>query len=438
MALALRPELLWHGRRVSLAVVDQAFLSATNLFLTILVANAVSIDAFGIYGIVWAISIFIDGFAASLINDPLPALMRRFRGSSRRRLLAAAFWSSVLLGAVSSAILFIAALILLSVAPDIAPVALALAAVNLLQRVQSVSRRLCYLEGRQAIAASVSTAAFFVSIGAALALSLVGELGVLSGIALWAIPGIFFLVAGVTLPGPRLGLVDLAWLKWYAIQSWRSGRWLLAASAAYWIDSLSMLPLAAYVAGPAGSGILRALQVLVAPVTQFNAAAILTFVPRLAELSRESAARFRRAGTLGTLAMLALALLYSALLLAFAPLILDLVYRSPEITAAAWLLWPLLLGMVADTLSQGVRATLLAVGRTRAIFAARIAGVPVFVGAALLLVPAWGIAGLVWATVASSVTIALALLLLSLYLEFRGAPARARPADLSPDPDVAV
>lgn len=428
MAFALRPQLLWHGRRVSLAVVDQAFLSATNLLLTVLVANASSIEAFGIYGIVWAVSLFIDGIATSVVNDPLPALMRRFKGPSRRRLLAAAFWASVLLGLVTSGILVIAAVVLIAVAPDLIPVVLALAAVNLVQRVQSFARRLCYLEGQQAVAASVSAASFFATIAIALVLSLTSYLGVVSGIALWSIAGMLFLLAGIALPRLRPGWVSLNWLNWFVLESWRSGRWLLAASAAFWIDSLSMLPLAAYVAGPAGSGILRALQVLVAPVTQFNAAAILTFVPRLAELSRESAARFRNAGIFGTLGMVALALLYSAVLLTFAPTMLDLIYRNPEITAAAWLLWPLLLGMVADTLSQGARAALLAVGRTRSIFNARIAGVPIFVGAALLLVPAHGIAGLVWATVASSVAIAGALLLLALLLEIRqGAKVAAVP-----------
>ena len=69
------------ARRLSWGVADQALSSATNLALSILVAHAVGVRAFGVFGLAFATYTFALGVTRSLCSEPLAV---RFSSSGNR------------------------------------------------------------------------------------------------------------------------------------------------------------------------------------------------------------------------------------------------------------------------------------------------------------------------------------------------------------------
>jgi O-antigen/teichoic acid export membrane protein len=106
----------------------------------------------------------------------------------------------------------------------------------------------------------------------------------------------------------------------------------------------------------------------------------------------------------GTAVFAAIAAAYCAIILAAAPFVLPLLYRKPEIAAAAYLLWPLAIAIVLDALRQASAISLLARRHTRIVFVARWIALAVFVGSALVLGLLIGFEGILWGTVAASAT----------------------------------
>jgi Na+-driven multidrug efflux pump len=83
---------------------------------------------------------------------------------------------------------------------------------------------------------------------------------------------------------------------------------------------------------------------------------------------------------------------------------LPLLYKKPEIAAAAYLLWPLAIAIVLDALRQASAISLLARQYTRIVFVARWIALAVFVAGAFGLGLLMGFEGILWATVAASAT----------------------------------
>jgi hypothetical protein len=77
--------------------------------------------------------------------------------------------------------------------------------------------------------------------------------------------------------------------------------------------------------------------------------------------------------------------------------ILPMIYRKPEIAAAAALLWPLSLTIVCEAARGASSIALLATRRTRIVFLARIAALAAFACAGATLGYLMDYTGLLWA-----------------------------------------
>jgi O-antigen/teichoic acid export membrane protein len=398
----------WKGR-ISYALLDQSCSGASSFILTVLVARSVPIESFGAYALVWSISLCCESISTSLVNDPLPAIVSEQRSRLRTHLLRAASWVNLSLAGVISLAIIGSALLVSVWSTEVGLQLALLAIVNPSQRLQCFIRRLCYLQNQQSIAAAASFASATVLLGGATALSFADMLSAPAAVLLWgAAAGATILVGiatGIWRPGATRYnvIIGLIW------RFWRSGRWLLGASSAYWISN-SILPFAAIYAGPAAAGILRALQLLFIPVTQANSAIAMTLVPRLAEIvAGKDQHRMRSIGPSAIILFVMIALLYSSALLAMSESVLARLYdQKMEFTAAAGLLWPLALGTIAEAATQGAGAILLAAGQSRTIFLARMFSALVFLLAVAALVPRLGLAGIVWAYVTSPMAVAVA------------------------------
>lgn len=384
--------------RLLFAFADQGFYSATNFALTILYAVWLPIDDFGRYVVIWTAALFIEAIQSSLIIDALPAIVSRYSRRNRQRLDRAAIWVVAAFSLGSSVLLAIAALILEQTFPAYAWPVVILALINPLQRFYLFFRRLCYIRDRQSVAATAAIAYAIASVGGAFALTALHLLTVATAIAISGFGAAAAIIVVLSLDIGRSVRSRTSHVIWLAAKIWSASRWLTPAAVMSWLITWGIFPLIAAISGPAVAGIVRALQNLLTPVVQFNAALNLSILPRIADNVADRghgyAQRFAR---YGTAIFTSSALTYCILIIVAAPFILPMIYRKPEIAASASLLWPLSLAIICEAARSASSISLLATHRTRAVFVARVVGLIAFALAGLALGYLMGAPGILWA-----------------------------------------
>jgi O-antigen/teichoic acid export membrane protein len=387
----------WKGR-IFFAFADQGLFSASNFVLTIVYATWLPIGDFGRYVVVWTASLFIEAIQTSLVIDALPAITARYGRRNRQRIDSAALWVVVAFSLGSSLILIGAATVLAELLPNYAWPILVLALVNPLQRLYLFFRRLCYIRDQQSAAATAALAYCLASFGGALALAYFHAFSVGAVIALSGLGSAAAIIVVMAMSVGKLSKsrpLDVAWL---ALQIWSSSRWLAPAAVVSWLITWGIFPIVAAISGPAAAGIIRALQNLLTPIVQFNAALNLVILPRVADkVADDGDAYARRFALRGTAVFATTALIYCALIMATAHFTLPLIYKKPEIAASAFLLWPLSLAIVCEAARAASSMSLLATRRTRTVFFARLVALAAFASASAVLGYFMGYVGIMWA-----------------------------------------
>jgi O-antigen/teichoic acid export membrane protein len=387
----------WKGR-ILFAVADQGVFSATNFALTIVYAAWLPIDDFGRYVVVWTAALFIEAIQISLVIDALPAITSRYGRRNRQRLDSAALWVVFAFSLASSLVLIGAAAILAETFPSYAWPVLVLALVNPLQRLYLFFRRLCYIRDRQSIAAAAALAYSFGSFGGALALVYLNAFSIGSVLALSGLGATAALVVIIAMGVGRAIRTRPATVVWLASQIWSSSRWLAPAAVMSWFITWGIFPIVAAVSGPAAAGIVRALQNLLTPIVQFNAALNLAILPRVADKVAEQGNSYaRRFALRGTAIFATSALVYCTVIMATAHFTLPIIYKKPEIAASAFLLWPLSLAIVCEAARAASSMSLLATRRTRVVFVARLVALTTFLSVSAGLAYTMGYIGIMWA-----------------------------------------
>ena len=387
----------WKGRLL-FAFADQGLSSAANFALTILYAVSLPIEAFGRYVVVWTAALFIEAIQTALVIDALPAINSRYGRRNQRQFDGATVWVMAGFCLGSSALLALAAVILSEAFPSYTVPLLVLALVNPAQRFYLFFRRLCYIRDRQAVAAAAAAAYAIASVCGALALIALQALSVSTAIAVSGLGAIAAITVCLLFGVGRAVRSRPSRALWLTAEIWRASRWLTPAAIMAWLITWGIFPLIAAIAGPAAAGIVRALQNLLTPVVQFNAALNLAFLPRVADNVADRGNGYARRFTRhGTAIFTGSALVYCAAIIAAAPVILPMIYRKPEIAASAALLWPLSLTIVCEAARGASSIALLATRRTRIVFFARIAALAAFAGAGAILGLMMNDVGILWA-----------------------------------------
>ena len=401
---ALRMAHRWKAR-VLFAFGDQGIYSVTNFLQTILYASWLPLDTFGRYVVVWTASLFIEAIQISLIVDSLPAIVSRYGRRNRSRIEIAALWVVLGYSVLTSLCLLAGATIVALWRPMYIDALLALAVANPLQRLYLYFRRLAYIRDRQDVAAAMAASYGVVSLAGAVILMAAGTLSLPAAILLWGL-GSFAAVTTAAILGvacPRV--TRAANVVWLASELWRSGGWLCGAAIANWISNWAVFPIVAATSGAGTAGIIRALQNLLTPAVQFNAALHMAILPRVADKVADVGRHYGRwFAWRATAVFAAIALIYCVAILAAAKPVLSTLYKKPEIAAAAYLLWPLAIAIVLESARQASAISLLANRRTRVVFVARWIALGVFAGAGLVLHALIGFAGILWATAVASGT----------------------------------
>ncbi len=387
----------WKGR-IFFAFADQGLFSASNFVLTILYATWLPIEEFGRYVVIWTVALFIEAIQTSLVIDSLPAIVSRYGRRNRRRIDIAALWVVVAFSIASSLLLAGAAAALSGSFPNYAWPLLVLALANPLQRLYLFFRRLCYIRDRQSVAAAAALVYGVASFGGAFALVHFHAISVGAVLALAGLGSaaaiLVIMFAGVV-RWTRMRPVNVIWL---ASQIWSSSRWLAPAAVVSWVITWGMFPIIAAVSGSAAAGIVRALQNLLTPVVQFNAALNLALLPRVADKVADHGEPYARKFAIrATVIFTATVSAYCALILATAHIILPAIYKKPEIVASSFLLWPLALAIICEGARIASSMSLLATRRTRIVFLARLVALAAFTAAGIILAYFMGYVGIMWA-----------------------------------------
>jgi O-antigen/teichoic acid export membrane protein len=402
IASALKIAKHWQAS-IGFALFDQGVTSFAHFAQLTIAARVMPIDEFGHYSIAWAFSMLVVFAATALLVDPLPAITSIRRPSIRIHLLAAAVRLGVVMGCVFAALLATGGLIARAWSPTYTVLLLCLAVTSPLQLLQSVSRRLCYLLRREDVAAASAAAYATVLISGVVVLWATGLCSVSGLILLSGAASLAASAVGVARGGVPLSKVRAPLWKWLMKQCWHSGRWLAGSVVVLSMSNFLILSITAVVFGPSASGILRAVSVLFMPIYQAASAMGSLLVPRVAEVGASNSASRLRTITLQTIAGLGvLATVYSIIMLVFGSDLLALVYKKPEITAAARWLWPLSICAILELVTNAMAIVLVGIAVTKFTFWARVASTAVLLTVALCLGPAVGLDAIVWAITAGS------------------------------------
>lgn len=387
----------WRAR-IFFAFADQGLFSASNFVLTILYAAWLPIDDFGRYVVVWTVSLFIEAIQTSLVIDSLPAIASRYSRQNRQRIDIAATWVVVGFSLASSLALLGAAALVAVFFPNYADPLLVLALINPLQRLYLFFRRLCYIRDRQSVAAAAALAYCLASFAGALGLAYFHEISIGTILSLSGLGSAAAIIVVMVMRVGQLSKSRPLNVTWLASQIWSSSRWLAPAAVISWLLTWGIFPIVAIISGPAAAGIIRALQNLLTPIVQFNAALNLAILPRVADKVADHGEPYARRFTIrGTAIFATIAAAYCTLILATAHITLPAIYNKPEITASAFLLWPLALAIVCEAARIASSMSLLAMRRTRVVFMARLIALGAFAAASIALGYFLGYVGVMWA-----------------------------------------
>jgi len=401
------------------ALADQTVISLANFATTVLVARALGAGAFGAFVVATTVLLFLNSLQSALFTQPHNVLAADRHGEAYARYTGGALAAQTALSllAAVAALAAAGAAAALSHA-GVAALLAALAPAIVGWQAQEFVRRTFYTSGRPRGALANDVLAYG---GQAAAVAALWHSGRLTGpTALVAIGATSALAAVAGLPwlGARLDrrAIGEAWAA-----NWRFGKWLVGGATASWLSGHLYPVLAAAVAGPAATGIIRAAQTLLSPTQLVANAYEAELLPR--------AARERAQG--GREAALRLVLRRSRLPLAFVALfcvavgfagerLLALLFTS-EYAGYAGLLWLIGLGYVLTFVGRSLSIAVRTTSDTRAVFRAQAASIAVTFAVGVPLIAAFGVYGVLLGVVATALTVDA---LLAAHLGLRARAAR--------------
>jgi O-antigen/teichoic acid export membrane protein len=248
-----------------LALVDQSLISGTNFVTTVLVANAVGLNAFGQFALASMVLMFANGIQASIITEPQSVI-----GASKSKTLYAKYVSSVgvlqLCFALLVSLLILVATLIARIVDWNSTLLIALLPAAVAWQIQEFTRRVLYARGliQEALKNDVMSYG-----GQAIGVIVLWRTNHLTGaLAL-------LVLAATSTVGCVIGMWQIRSLLESSVQlemvrstirdHWQFGKWLVGSTILNW-TSAQIYPvfIAAFV-GVAATGAMRAMLTIVGP-----------------------------------------------------------------------------------------------------------------------------------------------------------------------------
>ncbi|MCC8984517.1 polysaccharide transporter [Bradyrhizobium acaciae] len=391
------------GGNVALGLIDQALLSGSAFVLTIVLANVLDINSFGRFSVAWSFSILVEAvFLRGMFDDGLPATAHRIPRSRWPQLRLGLYLSSLAVSATLGLLLVIAGFVVVAFGGNAGELVIATGLAIPAVRLQSMFRRICYLDGRlpRALASSLTYCVVLVaSAELMIVLRLTGAAAAMACIAISAaVAGSLMLCYTRELAWPQARIFRGSLRRLF-----RNGRWFVATSLTYWIGSIGLIPVCGALIGLDASASLRILLLVFAPLSQFCAT---MFSVRLPEIAAELRAGRRSAVTAAArenaLLLGSIATAYGAVVVMLGQRILAFVIHGQtyDIDTGSLALMGIAMGL--DAVWLGLTLPLFATGRPQRFMLSRIAGLVALSCVLPTAAGVWGVLGAVAAMVASS------------------------------------
>lgn len=386
------------GRALSISVLNQAVSSATNLLFGLYLVRQLTPAEFGIYGISFAVSLFVGGLGYALFLTQM-TVNAPDKHPEDRKPYAARIFAALTLGVALLGVLIACAAVVGSVwstwLAEHTSLCLLTTMISIAYLLKDFFLRHAYVVHRESWALTINIAVA-VALGGGIALYRYTSLDfdLESALGLYGVSNIAGAASGHVLA--RLPLRGLNWSRlWMDVhEAWSNGRWALASMMAYFLRAQSHTLVAAIFIGPAAVGHLNATRLLVTPPVVLIPALAQVAIPRLSELRVQCPGRVARVGIQFSLLMLAIVVVYAiALVLSIGPvtlLVLGERYRGSSALVAGWCAFTALLAV-----RNGADMILQALKRFRGLMVANIAAAIFSLAAVGILSKIMGLPGAV-------------------------------------------
>jgi O-antigen/teichoic acid export membrane protein len=390
----------WSAKSIY-SLIDQGLTSLTGFFVSFFLARWLSAEVFGAYAIAFAAYLFIAGFHNVILLEPISVF-----GPSRHATRLPDYFRAqailhVILCAALSAIAGLTAAFLWLQHPQnplvgaITGSALALPFLLLLW----LARRMCYVLQLPRIAILGSASCLAIALAGLYVLRHLDWLGPFSTFLLVAGASVLGSVAIFVplLPATRARAIEspLGKISWRSTlrENFTYARWLIPGTVLYSVASQVQIFLAAAFLGLGSAGILRAMMLPAAVMTQAVSAADMLLLPSFSyDFGRGAIAHLRHKAVLVSIALGAAGLLFAGFLwLAATPL--EHSFFRGKFAPYAWLMPLLALVPAANGFSGGFSAALRSSQLPHTTLIANAVAAPVSVITALLFIHWWGLAG---------------------------------------------
>ncbi len=385
--------LIRHGA-INWTLADQIVVSGANFATTVIVAQFLGPDGFGVFAMSWLVVLLAQSLVTAAITMPLMSV-----GPKQSAEHAESYYASTLhqqlavtLLTVALALTGLAAVRLAGVAWTYDGLILPVAACIVSSQVQEFLRRYNFTVGRPAIVMRSDALRYAIQMGALVAVLSSATASVES--ALWAVAvaslaGIGAFAGAMPRWRRPSGATTIATLS----RNVRFSRWLVASAILQWTTGNFFVLLSGAMLGPAAAGALRAAQTLIGVTHVFFQAADNIVPPRAARLQhthgnealRRFVLRLLLIGTLGTA-------LFGLVLAVPARFWLALVYGD-GFAGYGWLVAGYAIAYVLLAAAVPLRYAFLAVERTRPIFVSYAWGSAFTLTAAWPLIHFFGLTG---------------------------------------------
>ncbi len=383
------------ARPATLALVDQAVVSATSFLTTIFVGRCCGADELGVYAIAFSLLLTSACVQDALIATPYTIFWRRPKFGTAAELAGSALlhcaWLSgavlILLAALGAGLNAVGA------APGLAAVSLTLAVVVPFSLLREFGRRFAFahLRMEQALAIDMGVSAIQIAGLGGLAWA-----GALSSATAYAMVGAASaVVAGIWLYCAWGNFAfNRALARQTMRQNWGFGRWLFASQIAAAVQGYVGYWALASISGTAAAGEFAACMT----IAQFSNPLIIgignSLTPHAAHaFAGGGGPALRRAILRTSLVMGAAMGLFCLLVSAGGDALIHLLYRGPQYQGHYGTIVLLALGWFASAMATPPQAGLAAVERPDVTFKASLLGAVVALLATPFLVAAWGLSG---------------------------------------------
>ncbi|HLF70730.1 MAG TPA: hypothetical protein VI759_01055 [Dehalococcoidia bacterium] len=350
---------------------DNALISATSFATTLVLARSLSTEQFGAFVIAYTALAFVNGLQSVLVLLPHNVLAAALEGEEYEAYTASLASTQVALAALLAMVALAVGGVASIAGAGFAPLAVALAAAVFAWQLQDFVRRVQYTRGRTGEAFSYDLISYGLQVVALIALWRLGELTAVRGLYIIAATSSASFGYAYLRMRLRFAMPARAMLR----RNWSFSGWLMAENVASWL-SMQLLPLiAAAIIGVSAAGVWRAVLNLIAPSNIVLNALGTYALPRSAKAAQQG----------GRPAMLAFMLPVSAaaggLLVSYWLLIsLSAHWLLPRLYGESYggyapLVWVLCICYAGQLINHVQWIGLVALGKTRAMFAGRLVAV---------------------------------------------------------------